>query len=340
MKCRATMPRSPRDGRPGGGWRWLHLIGVGLLVLLTGAAGCAKDTSSATSTGAPPSTTQAPAATSSGGAGSGSGSGTGSNDSGSGDSGSADTPPSTATKAPGPPAKGSGAIMLVTLGDSLTAGQGEEPERGYPERLKDWLEANGHPGSTVQNLGRSGWTSQQVIDGADGERGQVPAAEELIGPAVSEGTPVIATLLIGSNDLWYLYNNDGTTTADEERADLEHYRGNLQKTVRALKAAGATVVLGINDDQSYRPLMTDPTMRENTFPSISPGEVAQMSAQAKKYATVVREVAADNSVPVVDFLEAPLFRDPARLNEDGGHPNTRGYDEMTEIWERGMQPLI
>jgi lysophospholipase L1-like esterase len=250
--------------------------------------------------------------------------------------------PST-TPAPGPaarPTKGAGAITLVTLGDSLTAGQGEEPERGYPERLKDWLEANGHPGSTVVNLGRSGWTSQQVIDGADGERGQLASAQEAIEQAASEGTPVIATLLIGSNDLWYLYNNDAPTTADDERTDLATYRANLQKIVSTLRAAGASVVLGINDDQSHRPMMTDATMRENTFPAITAGEVTQMSAQAKKYATVVREVAADNGALVVDFLDAPLFRDPARLNEDGGHPNSRGYDEMTEVWRTGLQPLV
>src|SRR5262245_53067203 len=159
----------------------------------------------------------------------------------------------------------SGAITLVTLGDSLTSGQGEDSEKGYPGRLQDELERAGHAGSKVVNLGRSGWTSKDLIDGADGDRGQLAPAKEAIAEAKDNGMPVIATVLIGSNDLWALYRDEGTTDAGSERKDLDNYRANLQKIVSTLRSDGAQVVIGINDDQSKRPMMADPTMRENTL---------------------------------------------------------------------------
>jgi lysophospholipase L1-like esterase len=240
--------------------------------------------------------------------------------------------PSAAPSAGAINADAKGAVTLIALGDSLTAGQGDDSERGFPARIADALTASGRPVSQVVNLGRSGWDSQQVLDGGDGDRSQLVAAQEAIAQARQEGADVIATVLVGSNDLWRLYDPEAETTAADERDNLERYRRNLQTTVRTLRAAGATVVVGINDDQSKRPIMADRTMRQNTLPGVTDDEVGRMSEQAGRYAEVVREVAAANGALVADFFDAPFFRNPATLNEDGIHPNTQGYDQMAKIW--------
>jgi lysophospholipase L1-like esterase len=249
---------------------------------------------------------------------------------------------SVTTAGSGAPAKlAAGPVQVLSLGDSLTAGQGEEPERGFPQRIADALESKpGRNGSTSLNLGRSGWDSQQILDGGPGDRSQLTGALEFIEQAKGEGKVVLVTLLAGSNDLWYLYDPTPPTSAEDEQASLDRYRANVTKLVTALRSAGATVALGINDDQSKRPVAADPKIRENTFPDITDAEVARMSAQARKLATVTREIASANGCVVADFLDAPFFRDRALLADDGNHPNAKGYDAMAKIWLDALQPLL
>ncbi len=233
-----------------------------------------------------------------------------------------------------------GPITVVALGDSLTEGAGDDDAHGYPERLASWLETHGRAGSNVVNLGQSGWDSQQLIDGQDGQPSQLSQAVPAIEEAVRAGRPVVAIVLVGSNDLWYLYANDAPTTPEEERENLATYRRNLTTIADRLTGVGAHLVLGINDDQSKRPVARDAKLRTETFSSISDDEVAMMSVQAGRYATVVRDVAAAHGAPVADFLDASFFRDPATLADDGNHPNKVGYDRMTEVWLAALRPLL
>lgn len=235
-----------------------------------------------------------------------------------------------------------GPITLVALGDSLTEGAGDTDGEGggYPTRLRRALDERGRSGSIVENLGLSGWSSTQVLEGQDDQPAQLPKALQIIADAKAAGRPAVAVVLIGSNDLWYLYANEAPTTAEEEQQDLANYRANLDRILRALTGAGAAVVIGINDDQSKRPVAADAAMRREAFSDISDAEVAMMSRQAERYAEVVRDVAAANGALVADFLRAPLFTNPATLADDGNHPNPRGYDEMSAIWLQALQPLL
>jgi lysophospholipase L1-like esterase len=304
------------------------------LVPAVAVAGC-----SSTPTGSPAATT-VPTATSPGSAGRDGGSGASSTT-------APATPRSTTSSAAGAPAPSAaarlpdGPITIVTLGDSLTEGDGDNEERGgYPGRLQAAVEAKDRQGSEVVNLGLSGWSSTQLLEGQDSEPPQLPKAVDAITQATAQGRPVVALVLIGSNDLWYLYGNESPTTTEEEDEDLARYRSNVTKVTQALEAAGAVVVLGINDDQSKRPVAADDTMRRDAFPDISRDEVAKMSKQAERYATVIRDIASANDALVADFLHAPFFTDPALLADDGNHPNADGYDEMTKIWLTALQPLL
>jgi lysophospholipase L1-like esterase len=110
-----------------------------------------------------------------------------------------------------PPAAGptlaAGPVTVIALGDSLTAGDGDDAGKGFVGRLTESIAARpGREGSTLTNLGQSGWDSTMMVSGQDGgtpaELPQAVAAARAAAPGA-----VLATVLIGSNDLWYVYQN-------------------------------------------------------------------------------------------------------------------------------------
>ncbi|MBI1297050.1 hypothetical protein GC175_19015 [bacterium] len=223
-------------------------------------------------------------------------------------------------------------LTVVSLGDSLTEGSRDDSPQGggYPRRLLDALQ-DARPGSTVLNLGKSGWTSGDLINGANGEAGQLGQA--LTHFESADGVKVVL-IWIGSNDLWYLYEfGPDPITAEVEGDDLANYTANLTSTVQQLRAAGVIVFLGLMDDQSQRPVVANsPTPNEPAFPSISAEDRTRMSAQVDRYNAVLTELAAAENVYIVDFFHTDIFTNPVTLADDGNHPNAAGYDVIAGMW--------
>jgi lysophospholipase L1-like esterase len=86
------------------------------------------------------------------------------------------------------------------------------------------------------------------------------------------------------------------------------------------------------DDQSKRPVMSNPELRGSSFDLISADDVPRMSAQTGKYNEIIRQVAEQQGAGTVDFLNTTLFEDTATLAEDGNHPNGAGYDGIADRW--------
>ncbi len=225
-------------------------------------------------------------------------------------------------------------LNIVTLGDSLTQGDGDDGAGGgYPARLQKLL-AGSNPGSTLRNLGQSGWTSDDLINT------QLQPAV-----AVLQATPPnqtrVALVWIGSNDLFGLYNwvcdNDYKNNfAACERDGESNFRNNLQNIISTLKGAGAKVYIALLDDQSKRPVMSNSELRSSNFDSISADDVPRMSAQTAKYNGIIRQLATQHGAAIVDFLNTTLFEDSATLAEDGNHPNAAGYDAIAEKWHQSI----
>lgn len=225
-----------------------------------------------------------------------------------------------------------GPITLVTLGDSLTEGAEDEREQGgYPGRLMQMIEAL-RPGSTLLNIGHSGWNSDALINGDQGLPGQLDQAVEAI---TAGGRPALALVWIGSNDLFYLYEyND--PDPDAEQADLDTYARNLDAILSRLTGAGARVALALLDDQSLRPVV----QRGEAFPGTSREEIAMMSQQARRYNEVIMQKAAQYGALTVDFFNTTIFTDEATLADDGNHPSADGYDVIASSWFAALQPLL
>jgi lysophospholipase L1-like esterase len=237
---------------------------------------------------------------------------------------------------------GSGPVTVVAVGDSLTAGDGDPDGGGFVGRLVTRLSAlPGRAGSTAVNLGRSGWTSEMLVDGGEGEPGQLGPAVEAIRAARAEGRAVVSTLLIGSNDLWFVYANgsvDPTPGADEDAA-VAAYGANVDRAIATLRGAGAAVVVGLPDDQSLRTGVADLGRLQQQLPGVTAEEVVQMSRLADRLVRTATEIAARYDAPTVE-TDDPLWADEARMDADGIHPNGAGYEVLAGRFADVIGPLL
>lgn len=228
----------------------------------------------------------------------------------------------------------SGPLTIVAIGDSLTQGDGDESgQNGYPARLQKRLEAQ-HPGTQILNLGKSGWTSADLINGVNGE-------EATLSQALA-AQPNVALLWIGSNDLWYLYEyGPEPMTVEAEQADLENFSANLETLLSQLTDSGALVYLALLDDQSRRPVVANPpNPAEPAFSAITPQDLARMSAHVNALNEILRQKAAEHGAVTVDFFHTDIFTNPATLYSDGNHPNTAGYEQITQLWFAALEPEL
>lgn len=209
-------------------------------------------------------------------------------------------------------------LRVVCIGDSLTAGDGDDGGKGYPGRLQARLQ-RARPGSKVANYGVAGQTSQMVLEGYEQHGSQVKQALAF--------HPDVACVWVGSNDLWYLYEYNNPTAADEA-ADVQKFRKRVRAIIEAFRTQHVRVVIALLDDQSKRPV----ARAGKAFQGISAAELVRMSRQVAAYNAVIREEAARLSATVVDFNATTIFVDPSTLSDDGNHPNARGYDRVTDVW--------
>lgn len=236
-----------------------------------------------------------------------------------------------------------GPVTVVALGDSLTSGDGDESgQGGYAARLVAAIDGyDGRAGSELVNLAVSGWDSTMMVEGGDGAEPQLAPAVEAARAVVAEGRAVVATILIGSNDLWYVYeySDPSGATAENEDAAAEVYEVNLDRAVAELTEAGATVVVGLPDDQSLRPGVADIERLNTVLPYTTADEVQQMSGLAARFGDIAVEVATEYGALTVDTNDS-FWADEATMAEDGIHPNAAGYDRLTELWLEALDPLL
>jgi len=235
-----------------------------------------------------------------------------------------------------------GPVTLITLGDSLTYGEGDQLGLGFVGRLAESIgKVPGREDVSLVNLGLSGWDSTMMADGGEGQPAQLGAAVEAVQAALAEGRAPLATVLIGSNDMWYLYAYgppEGTPPENEQAAE-DMYRTNLERTVSELTQAGAVVVLGLPDDQSIRPAVVDIDRLHNFLPDVTVEEVQQMSVFVNRLISVTEEIAAQYGLRTVD-TNGPFWGEAATMADDGVHPNDDGYAILADLWFPVIQELL
>lgn len=225
-------------------------------------------------------------------------------------------------------------ITLITIGDSLTAGDGDiEGGGGYPQRVLTMLTTL-YPGSTLSNLAISGDTTADLINK------QLDSAVDRLNSAPS-GTIKMALVWVGSNDLFGLYAGDVcseyyTSLSRCEEVEMGNSVANVDTILTRLKSTGATICIALIDDQSRRPVITDASLRADTFPGITADEIPRMSTQIAYYNEQIKNHAATHGAKTVDFFNTTIFQNMATLDYDGNHPNSSGYDAIAGIWYQAI----
>ena len=99
------------------------------------------------------------------------------------------------------------------------------------------------------------------------------------------------------------------------------------------------MVVGLPDDQSLRPISTDISRLNEVLSDVTEAEVDAMSALSVEFASTAAEVAAAHGAPTVT-TDDPVWTDPSTMNEDGIHPNTAGYQQLSTRWLQAVEPML
>jgi lysophospholipase L1-like esterase len=178
----------------------------------------------------------------------------------------------------------------VAIGDSLTAGTGDQypgiEHLSWSDRLAQALAPHAQ-GFNYHNLAVRGKTSAEMI------------AEQL--PRAVDLKPDFVTILAGGNDIrvsgWH----------------PEQFRQNLTKLVQPFAESGATVALvAMIDNHLVQPV----AMQEHMRP---------MYAAVRLVNRVVREVARDYGLLLIDLEQVVDLHDMEMISADGIHANSYGY---------------
>jgi lysophospholipase L1-like esterase len=214
-------------------------------------------------------------------------------------------------------------LTIVTLGDSLTWGdKDDESGGGWPRRLLPLVQQV-QPQTQIVNLAQPGWTSRDLLQGTGSAPNQIDQAVKILREANGDK---IATLWIGTNDLFYLYEF-GDPTLGEEDQEADRFARDLDELLDRLSDTSAALFVALLHDPSHGPVQTS-----GVFLSTTDDEWAQMSRQAQRYNEIIKTTATKYEAMLVDIPAAKIFVTPALMYEDGIHPNARGYDELAKVW--------
>lgn len=228
------------------------------------------------------------------------------------------------------------ALQLITLGDSLTYGDGDSKYTsndiplGYPERLTQSLH-NNFSKVTLNNFARNGWSINELVDGSDWDGpGQLNKALEIINTATINNEKNITLVWIGANDIlslfkWYKTQSDLTD-------DIENYRLYIKTIFERLHKSGTSIFIALIDDLSKRPVLADSNFASEDFAEITSDKLPLMTNQVQQYNQIINSLASQYNVKIIDMYNTSIFSQAATMAEDGLHPNASGYDQIASLW--------
>jgi lysophospholipase L1-like esterase len=200
-----------------------------------------------------------------------------------------------------PPASAS-EIRYLALGDSFTAGTGNQPADAFPERLASLWRAHGRR-VTLENVAVNGYTTEDV-------RGR-----EL--PKVAPFHPTLVTLAVGAND--YVRGSGA-----------DAYRSRVRVLLREIIDAGVApnrIVALPQPDWSLSPA------------AASFGDSRQIGAAIVAFNTILRDEARAAGALYVDLY--PLMHQQAEAKMvagDGLHPSARAHAEWASALYEQVAP--
>jgi len=201
----------------------------------------------------------------------------------------------------------SSSVRIVAFGDSITRGDNVEPHQRFTHIAQ--LELARRTGKEVVVLNAG--VNSDITTLALGRLERDVLSHE----------PDLVTVMFGVNDAGF-YRPDGPP-AETPRVMPDRYEENLERMVRAIRAAGAAPLLGT-------PLPMSPSYGLRDLPLYRKHGLNYLVDQ---YAEIVRSVGACLAVPIIDLHRA-FAADPstAAFLPDGIHPTAAGHAFIARLY--------
>jgi acyl-CoA thioesterase-1 len=193
-------------------------------------------------------------------------------------------------------------IRYVALGDSYTIGSGGSPENSWPALITQRLQQQGVPIELVANLGREGWTTQNLIDY------QLPVFTKI--------HPDFVSVMIGVND-WV----QGVELSVFE----EHFHFILDRILAVIPDHNKIIIVTIPD------FSVMPAGRQ-----YSGGR--DISAGIASFNQIIKKEASLHGLDVVDLypLSQTMGGDQSLSASDGLHPSAKGYALWADLIQKSF----
>lgn len=227
--------------------------------------------------------------------------------------------PPSGTLAGGPllsaPSAGSdpASIEIVTLGDSLTKGTGDQTGKGYVGHVQQLLsEQSGKPVHILGNYGVNGYTTAQLL--ADLQ------TQQSISQQLSRADVILMT--IGGNDLYAIGRNLFEENAQEE-IDPNEVKARMPEPLRRLEQ-----IFGLVAQANPQATFVYVSLY-NPFYDLDP--TGELSAHVAEWNRAASQAAAKHPnmmvVPTFDLFQANFAK---YIYSDHFHPNQQGYEAIAE----------
>lgn len=191
---------------------------------------------------------------------------------------------------------------IICLGDSITHGRGEQPNKGWAGRLKEDFE-NENEFHVFYNLGIPGDTTTNLLK-------RMPTELKYRAKYVWPGDWYKVIIAIGINDTRIFENKKNNETKKSD------FKKNIKKIIQiAKKHTKQVYVIGITpvDEKITTPF-------ENTY---------FYNKTIKEYNKVIKDVSKEEKVQFIEVYDE--FKNYSKLLSDGVHPNKKGYELMYKI---------
>jgi lysophospholipase L1-like esterase len=197
-------------------------------------------------------------------------------------------------------------LRYTAIGDSITAGIGSWFNYGYAHQYRDFIKKDWKTRVVFRNLGKPGWTSQQLLHALRNDAVFFKAIQ----------AADIITCSIGGNDLIQagrVYDKTRNKKAGEMA--LQHFQRNflsIDQNIKNIKKFSNTPYI-IRYIELYNPLP----------------ELALARQWVKKLNQILHK-AADSHTKIVPIYATFLHQENTLLFIDGMHPNYKGHRVIAE----------
>jgi acyl-CoA thioesterase-1 len=201
--------------------------------------------------------------------------------------------------------------IILIFGDSITCGDWDYEESGWPNRLRKFLDQMAFPNLSsfrVYNLGIVGDTTEDVLKRFENE------CKSRISEIIKYRKDIAVIFQIGLNDTQLVLKKK------KIRISYKKFMKNITKLIsKADKFTDKIVFTGLTpvEEQKVNPVPWDTT-------------ISYKNDYIKKYNEILRSICNENDVYFIEFFDEWIKFNYKILLEDGAHPNPEGHKKMFE----------